>query len=183
MVNVFAKNADKGSKMKNMKILAHGPAGNLAESQPGLIDFVFLTDPNAPFVITGSEKIIENCREFIRRDFHDIELPRERGQIPTRKDVQLILDWIEERKGWMDSEDDLLVVSCQAGISRSAGTAYVIACTLQTPEEALSILDPQVHWPNEAVVGHGADILGKPQMKDLIREWKAAIEPLEEWEL
>ncbi len=169
--------------MKNLKILGHQPAGELALSQPGLIDFVFLTGPKQPFGIEGSQLIIDNCREFIRRDFDDIELPTETGQRPSEKDIQAILDWVEERKSWMDSEDDLLVVSCAAGIGRSAATAYVINCLQHSPVDALGVLDLNIHYPNEAVVAHGAKILGKPEMVDLIRQWKASIPPLDEWEL
>lgn len=165
--------------LMKIQILGHRKAGELARSQPGLHDFVFITYGSEPWGTTGSRSIIENCREHIRRDFDDIELPRENGQLPSRKDVQAVLDWVEKRKTWME-EDDVLTVSCSAGVSRSAGMAIVIASTVMDTDAAIELLlDEKIHWPNEAVVGHGADILDNQDMLAQVRKWKKEAVP--EW--
>ena len=157
-----------------IQILGHRKAGELARSQPGLLDFVFITNPVDPFELVGSRSIIENCREHIRRDFEDIELPREKGVHPSFKDIEAILNWVKDRQKWAE-EEDILTVSCSAGISRSAATAYVINCMVHEPEAAMSVLDEKIHWPNIEVVEHGAAIMGRPEMKTLIEAWKARV--------
>lgn len=51
------------------------------------------------------------------------------------------------------------IVSCRAGISRSAAIGFLIECTKKSPEEAIQILDPTHHYPNELVLKLGQEIL------------------------
>ena len=83
---------------------------------------------------------------------------------PKRHHVQKALDFAKGR--------DKLIVACQAGISRSSATAYVIQAAEVGPLEALKVLNPKIHSPNLVVVKHGADILNELDMIDLISTWK-----------
>jgi len=74
-------------------------------------------------------------------------------KVPEEEDVQDILDWVKKR------EIKNLMVHCWAGVSRSSATAYIVACTVMPPEEAIKLLNPDIHIPNELIMLHGANIL------------------------
>jgi predicted protein tyrosine phosphatase len=72
---------------------------------------------------------------------------------PEQSDIEDILNWVKV------IQPKNLMVHCWAGVSRSSATAYVIACTIMEPEEAIKLLIPGKHIPNEMIIEYGASIL------------------------
>jgi predicted protein tyrosine phosphatase len=72
---------------------------------------------------------------------------------PEQSDIEDILNWVKV------VQPKNLMVHCWAGVSRSSATAYVIACTIMEPEEAIKLLIPGKHIPNEMIIEYGASIL------------------------
>lgn len=95
------------------------------------------------------------------RKFDDVWEDRhgEQGYIlPTKEDVQLCLDFVANQ------QPENLLIHCDAGVSRSSAIAYVIACTMDTPEEAIKLLNPMLHMPNERIIRYGAELLGNSEV-------------------
>ncbi|MBA4191247.1 MAG: hypothetical protein C0467_24970 [Planctomycetaceae bacterium] len=86
---------------------------------------------------------------FVR--FDDIEEPRERKHLPSKS---LLRDALQFAHG-----KDKLLVSCRAGRGRSAAVAYTIACQQLGVDEAVKLLDPTRHRPNQLVVRLGSELL------------------------
>lgn len=117
------------------------------------LDCVVIFEPDKPNDRLVHE-ILPQCRDYIAVAFHDIEWPRQGYTEPQEEHVSAILDWAKERDGDLH-------VACRAGISRSSAIAYLIACTRMSPEEAVKILTPGVHEPNQLVLKIGRKILGE----------------------
>jgi len=77
-------------------------------------------------------------------------------QLPREEQIKELLNW---SKGKHD-----FVVHCTAGVSRSSAIAYVLACCFMPPSEAISVLDPYKHDPNDLIVQLGAKLLGNPEV-------------------
>lgn len=109
----------------------------------------------------GDTHILDNLDDdtkgiFIKRfdDVSHVKYENMGYTPPKQSDIKDILDWV---KG---EEPKNLMVHCWAGVSRSSATAYIIACTIMEPEEAIKLLIPGKHIPNEMIIEHGAFILG-----------------------
>jgi predicted protein tyrosine phosphatase len=148
----------------DITICGHRKAVDLLEASPNQLDIVFISSPDAPYAVESSHKIPKLAKEVCHLLFHDISFPRGKMTPPSREDVQKALDFAKGR--------DKLIVACQAGISRSSATAYLIQSMEVGMVEALKVLNPQIHHPNSLIVAHGANILGEPDMVDLINKWK-----------
>jgi hypothetical protein len=48
----------------------------------------------------------------------------------------------------------------------------VIAASRYSIAEALQVLKPIIHYPNQLIVELGESILAKPGLADAVREWK-----------
>ena len=103
-------------------------------------------------------------------DLSDDELPTQedikshRVCFPQREHLEAVLEYAEGKSP--------LLVHCAAGISRSSAVAYVIACNRVSPQEALGVLSPKLHWPNDRIVRLGADLLGNPEMVSAMTAWR-----------
>lgn len=148
----------------NITICGHRQAVRLLEENPGQLDVIFISSPDDPYSIQGSHKIPELAKEICEILFHDISMPRGKMIPPTREHVQKALHFAKGR--------DKLIVACQAGISRSSAIAYVIQSAAVGIFDALNILNAKVHHPNSLIVVYGANILGEPEMVDVIDKWK-----------
>ncbi len=108
--------------------------------------------------------IEHNANNICCLKFDDISFPRERFTMPELHQVQLALDFARDKEE--------LVVTCTAGMGRSAATAYIVACSVMEPKEAIKILDPDLHIPNEKVVSLGSQILNKPNILEEFVEFQ-----------
>jgi hypothetical protein len=148
-------------------ICGHRRAVQILKEKPKELDILMISSPEpygSFFGVEGSEQIPELARECKMIAFHDIDFPRPGYHPPSKEDIQEALKWAKGKKK--------IIVACQAGISRSSATAYVIKCTTTDPRSALLILDEDKHSPNMMIIRHGADILQKPEMVDIVLDWK-----------
>ena len=136
-------------------------------------DKLFISSPGSKFNVRNSEKIPELARECCEILYDDISFPRGNMEPPRREHVQKALDFAKGR--------DNLIVACQMGVSRSSATAYLIKASIFGANEALDLLNPHVHNPNSLVIAHGANILGMPEMIQIIEVWKSKSEEAQ-WE-
>jgi predicted protein tyrosine phosphatase len=145
-------------------IRPHEGALALVREQPGQYDVVYITSPLFPFPVEGSETILELARSALMVQFDDVEGAMDGLAAPQRHHVASVLDWAAGKSNFL--------ISCRAGISRSSATAVVIRASRMPIGEALEVLVPRLHYPNQLVVQHGEAILGKPGLADAVREWK-----------
>jgi len=148
----------------NIIITGHQTAAHRLREQPGHYDFLFITSPRMPFEWLGGEKVLEQARTAIMLQFDDIDFPMTDMTEPRREHVESALKWVPDKKN--------LLVACQAGISRSSATAVVLRASCMSVPEALEVLDPAVHHPNQLVIQLGETILGKTGLADAVSEWK-----------
>jgi predicted protein tyrosine phosphatase len=114
----------------------------------------------------------EHARDLLVLTFDDTTFHRDGYQAPEPRHVREALEWAKDREEF--------VVSCTAGKSRSSSIAYVLASKKIGPEEAIRILDPNRHIPNEWVVKHGSELLDNLQVWDLFLEYQATA-PAYKW--
>jgi len=145
-------------------ICGHHRALETVRGKPGYHDLLFITSPRDPFGLPGTETILEQVRAGLMLQFDDISGPIDDMIEPRREHVARALAWAADKSN--------LIVACQAGISRSSGMAVVLRAARMPVPEALQILDPAVHHPNQLVVQHGEDILGITGLADAVSEWK-----------
>jgi predicted protein tyrosine phosphatase len=99
-------------------------------------------------------------------DVSDAKYEKWGYRVPRQTDVEEIIDWVKEEN------PKNLMVHCWAGVSRSSATAYVVACSMMEPEEAIKILDEKVHSPNELIISYGSKCLGISEIWRVYRLWK-----------
>jgi predicted protein tyrosine phosphatase len=140
-----------------------GHAVNTAQQflagRPDEFHCLLVTDVDYPF----PEEIRGLVRDVLHLAFDDACFPTGLNRLADRAAVQQALAWAEGR--------DKLLIACHAGISRSAALAFLIACTDRPPEQALSLLDPGKHRPNDLVVMLGSTVLGDRRIWDAFFEW------------
>jgi len=127
--------------------------------RPGEFHVLVITDFGYPF----PEEIRGLCGDVLHLAFDDACFPSGLHQLADLASVQKGIAWAEGR--------EKLLIACHAGISRSAAFAFLIACTDRPPDQALSILDPWKHRPNDLVVLLGAMALGNPRIWETFLEW------------
>lgn len=148
-----------------LTICGHRRAVEILEESPNQLDIIFISSPDGRFSVTNSFRIPELARECCEILYHDVEFSIAHMDPPKKHHVEKALDFAKGR--------DKLIVACQAGISRSSATAYVIQASEVGILEALKVLNPKIHSPNAAVIKHGSEILNEPDMVSLIQQWKA----------
>jgi predicted protein tyrosine phosphatase len=149
-----------------MDILITGHQGALyhVREKPGYYDLLFITSPRMPFGCPGTETILEQGRSGLMLQFDDINGPFPDMTEPRREHVEAALAWSRDKSNFL--------VACQAGISRSSGMAVVLRASRMPITEALNILDPMIHHPNQLVVRLGEEVLGVAGLVDAVSEWK-----------
>ncbi len=154
--------------MNNITIAGHEYARHLLSHKHVLLhsvnDAVLIHDPDDRYDTVKS--IIAWARDTLFLEFYDIEEPLETHRHPTHEDITKALQWHQDKK-------TPIIVTCTAGISRSAATAFVLACNGSTPEEAAKVWNKRLHYPNRLIVKIGAEILGKPEMIEITEEFLA----------
>lgn len=147
---------------------------NMVLDREKQLDVIFISSPTSPYAIHGSELIKQYARNCLELFFHDIDFVRDGHIAPAREHVEAALAFAKDK--------DDLIICCQAGVSRSSATAFIIAAArFTTADEALKILDHKTHWPNHLIVKHGAEILGKPELLTLIEQWKTVAQEHQQW--
>lgn len=155
-------------------IAGHRRASKILEENPNQLDVIFISSPDATYAVQGSaiiEGLAKNCCKLL---FHDISIPRGDMIPATKEDVQKALDFAKGK--------EKILVTCQAGVSRSSAIAYLVAASEVGAKEAFSVLNPEVHMPNSLIVRHGAFILGDPDIMDMMDRWKTAADEAQ-WDL
>lgn len=128
-------------------------------------DVIFISNPDeSKFDILGSERIPELSREYCELLFEDVIFSRGTVQGPELCHIKKALEFSKNRRK--------LLVTCQAGISRSSAIAYLIKSVEVGSKQALNLLNSKIHYPNELVIRYGADLLKDENMVELIKNWK-----------
>ncbi len=94
----------------------------------------------------------KNFKSIIMEEFDDIESPDDMFIVPEEEHVKRILEWAKDKNN--------IAVHCTAGVSRSSAIAYLIACSKMPASEAIKVLNPNFHSPNDLVILHGIKLLG-----------------------
>src|SRR5262245_11125807 len=131
----------------NIEICSHATLQGLLATQPGGYDLLLVTNPG----YDPPADALPLARRVLHLVFDDHHVPRPGRRLPAAEDVRRALEWSA------DSTD--LVVSCNAGVSRSSALAYIILCRQRPPQEAIAALTPNWHRPNELIVRLGAQLL------------------------
>ena len=145
----------------NVRITSLRDAGRLLAA-PAAYDVASIRGHKYVRALHPLDPLLRNAKSFVRVWFDDIWLPAhtlDGSMLPSRKEVERALVWA---KGV--GADGNFLVHCHAGVSRSSALAYLIACLFASPDEAIKVLNPLLHHPNEKVVQLGAEILGDPQV-------------------
>lgn len=137
---------------------AHNGLADILNNRQDL-DAIIITDYNYPF----PEWAINKTRNHINVIFDDTN-DDSRHVAPKKEDVQKILDWGKGR--------DKLVIACHQGRSRSAASAFLLACQdWGDVEEAVQVLKPGIHWPNRLVIKLGSEILKNKRVYKVYEDW------------
>src|SRR5262245_8882139 len=102
----------------NIQIRSHEGALQLVQDRPHHYDIAFITSPQTPFSVPGSQAILDQARQSLMLQFDDIDGPVLDLVPPTREQIEGLLDWASDKSN--------LVASCLAGVSRSSAAAVVI---------------------------------------------------------
>jgi predicted protein tyrosine phosphatase len=147
-----------------LTIKSHAEAGKLVRDNQDKLDVIFITSPVHPFNSEGGKEVLAHSKSLLVLMFDDIDFPRGNFKEPLLKHIEEAIEFSKEKSD--------ILVSCHAGCSRSSAMAYVLKCIDTDPKEALKILDPYYHNPNNMVIRLGAKFLDKMEMIDLIDRWK-----------
>lgn len=134
-----------------MQILSRNTMLETIKETPGFYNVVCIIESN----LSPIEKVKKNAKDVLFLSFDDIEFPRYGYKMPEEKDVEKAVEWAVDK--------DNLIVSCQAGISRSSALAYVISCSQKGPSNAMEILKSR-HYPNAVIVKLGTELLKEPEI-------------------
>ena len=141
------------------EICSHAVLLGLLSSDPGRYDLLLVTNPG----VGPPEGVPPLARRVLHLQFEDFVSPRPGARLPAAEDVRLALEW---SAGGGD-----LVASCHAGLSRSSALAYVVRCRDWSSGEAIRVLTPGWHRPNDLVVRLGAELLGDPAVYATFAAW------------
>jgi len=92
---------------------------------------------------------------------------------PEENDIRNILNWAKQK---MKENSNDFIVQCTAGISRSSAVAILVQY-LQNPEQALKVINPMLHCPNEKVLELGEKVLNA---KDIVKDTKTLLKKHDE---
>ena len=151
-------------KVKNIKILGRVALEKLLPEESKKHVVIYYTNseyPEYPFVKNHAINSLHMPIEDI--DHYEFKYVRP----IVAEDVQRFLDFSD---GYNE-----LVVACQAGVSRSSATAYLIGAKKWGPIAALELLQPAYHYPNRLIVYIGSKLLGNNDI------WQKYIDWMKNW--
>lgn len=109
-------------------------------------------EPKEPKLVKGAV-----AGPLLELFFHDVEFNKKMSwsqqTAPTQAEIATAIKFARHHEE--------VLVTCTAGVGRSAALGYVLRCIHEAPAEAIKLLDPKVHCPNMAVVRHGQSVLAK----------------------
>jgi predicted protein tyrosine phosphatase len=143
----------------DIDICSHGVLLGLLSADPGRRDLLLVTNPGVEL----PEGVPPLARRLLHLQFDDFSSPLPGVVLPTADDVRRALDWAAGR--------ERLVVSCHAGVSRSAALAYLVRCREVPPPEAIGILSKVWHNPNELIIRLGASVLEDDGIYEAYLAW------------
>lgn len=126
-----------------MKILSRINLLELVRAEPKRHDVVVIHEIGKFHEVV---EIVKLCRETIVLEMEDIISGRPGS--PTKEKVEAGI------------KSGFEIVACKFGISRSSAIAYLLESQRTSPQEAISILDVNRHYPNELILKFGMEILG-----------------------
>ena len=150
-----------------IKIFGHLEACAFLKLNPNIWDVIFISSPKDKFCMKNSEKIPSLSKSCLEILFEDISEHVKGFRECRPKHITQALQFAEGK--------EKLIVTCQAGISRSSAMAYVIQSSLTNHLDALKVLDPKLNWPNERVVKLGSKVLKNPEMVKSVESWKESL--------
>ena len=145
----------------NIEIFSAKNAARQVRLESGKWHVISLRTPNKPDQGPPMHNHAHFAAAILIRKFDDVWADKHGKlgfQLPSREDVQACFDFVAEHN------PENLLVHCDAGVSRSSATAYILACISKQPEEAINMLNPMIHMPNELIVKFGTEILGNPDV-------------------
>lgn len=144
----------------SVKICSHAEAMKELRLCPNELAVVCITPPGHPV----PPPIQQLAGELLHLEFDDVDFADPNVRPPTIEHVTRALSFAKE------TED--LIVCCNAGISRSAGLAYVIECSrVAHPALACGVWEKNRHHPNRMVVRLGGELLNDPEVERQHTKW------------
>ncbi len=138
-----------------MQILSRVNLLNLVKSNPNQINAIVIHELGKYNEVA---EIVDLCKNAVILEMDDIT--SDRLGCPTFDHVMTAI------KSGYD------IVACKMGLSRSAAIAYLIKCQQSTPDEAIKLLDPKVHFPNELILKLGMEIINESNKLPLVEFYK-----------
>ncbi len=137
-------------------------------SRKKAIEFI-TNNPFYPIVAIGETnndnvlELVSKAKDHILLRFDDVEFERHGYKQVTLENIKHAIEWAKDK--------DDLIVACLAGISRSAAIAYLIGCSKVSPQEAINVLDKDIHLPNIRVVELGSEVLENKEVLSEYHRW------------
>ena len=148
----------------HLEIHNYRSCSHLLDTQPGQWDVVVILDS----ALNESGFVKSRARRSLQVFFDDITSPSPNMIAPDTPQVSSAIDF-----GLTSSK---FIVSCRAGQSRSAAIAFAVAYEKLGIANALSILDPEWHRPNERIIKIADGVINRPGIVDAHAEWKSNID-------
>jgi predicted protein tyrosine phosphatase len=150
--------------MNRVSICGHGtnqnsPAFKFLKASPNEWSVVFINNPTEPMPAW----VKKLAKDTLHLQFDDIVFPSKNLKMPDIDDVLDALEWTKDR-------EDVLF-TCHAGASRSSAMAYVCACQDFYPQDAIQLLKPGVHTPNQKIIQLGVDALRDKNLFEVFKMW------------
>ena len=145
----------------NIVIRNYLAASFLLESEPNAWDAIVILDSGMRH--TGF--VEEHAGRHVYLHFDDVNSPNAGKRPPMTDDIRTALEFA--------AGSENLLVSCRAGQSRSAATAFVICFDRLGPETAYRLLNPQRHVPNSMIVDLAARLIDDPLLLPTFRKWQS----------
>lgn len=143
-------------------IAGHREAFSILKSES--MDVIFISGPNDKYRIEDSDKIESLAKDCCTLLFNDVTILKENMFPPKVEHIQETLSFSKGR--------EKILITCQAGISRSSAIAYLVAAQKLGISAAFECLNPAIHIPNKLIITHGSIVLNEPDMVELMSRWK-----------
>jgi len=142
------------------------------------IDYILRTNTNLISIRDSGHSpyydIIDDAglKNLLVVQFDDLveSIPNRPEHPPTMENIKTILEWAKQK---IKENNNDFIVHCTGGVSRSSAVAILIQY-LQDPENALKVINPMLHRPNEKVLELGERYLKgdlKEPTKKLLKEY------------
>lgn len=148
------------SAIVEIRFAGYMAASWLLEQQPKKWHSLVLLDSG----LRSTEFLQENSVSCCTIVMDDIEGPIQGKSMPSTTLVESALKFASGKPN--------LLVSCRAGQGRSAAMAYLISSLEHGVMEAISLLNPRRHRPNELIVALGDSLHKAAGILETFRRWR-----------